>query len=169
MLGKCREKFGQFTPGQVERMVAAYETFRDPTRGFNCGCASCTATVLQRSVMIPWIDSVNPVTCNDGIQELISSKYSYSRYRACEHIGEHFWKQCGRCHPSTCRYIPKPRSCASEILKNKCRCVGGRPRQRCVRRRVRRTCKFGRQQRPSKAYINSVWKWAVKQCQRRST
>ena len=167
MLGICREKYGEFTPGQVERMVAAYETFRDPTRGFNCGCASCTATVLQRSVMIPWIDSVNPVTCNDGFQELIS-KYGYSPYRACEYIGKNFWKQCGRCHPSTCRYIPTPRVCAAAILKTKCPCLGGRPRRRCVRRNVRQTCNFG-SQTPSKSYVDTVWTSAMKQCRRRST
>jgi hypothetical protein len=164
-LGHCREKYGSFTPGQVERMVAEYSTFRDPNRNFNCGCSSCTSTTLQRSVLIPWIDPVNQVTCNDGMQVLMT-KYGYSKYTACDYIGRNFWKECGKCHPSTCRYIPPPDVCAGVIVKNHCACVGGRPRQKCVRRRVQRSCNFG-SQAPLQAYVDNVWQASVRICRKR--
>ena len=109
----CSLKYGEFTPGQVARMVAQYETFRSPSRTLNCGCPkTCTASVLAttayfyRSAMF---------TCKDDILDAINDLGN--ELSGCESTGS-IWSNCAACNPRTCAAAapdastPKPRTWA---------------------------------------------------------
>ena len=100
MPSECTQKYGEFTAGQIARMVAQYEIFRSPNRGINCGCPeSCTATVLATS-------TTGTNTCQSSIVDNIAS-YG-DEFSACVFTGTTY-AQCAACDSSTCaESAPQP-------------------------------------------------------------
>ncbi|GKY95912.1 hypothetical protein MPSEU_000551800 [Mayamaea pseudoterrestris] len=86
----CTAKYGEFTPGQVARMVAHWEGFRDSKRDVTCGCQYiCTDEVLDRVVS-------GTSTCRSIIQNYLLTK---NEPNACLNAAYYFPAQCGQCNP----------------------------------------------------------------------
>lgn len=94
---KCSQRYGEFTPGQVARMVAQYETFRSPTRTLNCGCPkSCTVSALATTA---FMDRGTKYTCQDDILDAINDLGN--EFFGCESTST-IWTNCAACNPRTC-------------------------------------------------------------------
>jgi hypothetical protein len=93
LVAYCSQKYGEFTPGQITRMVAQYESFRSPTRAINCGCPqSCTAAILATPI-------AGGHTCLWDIQGGIADLGN--EWQGCASTGS-VYSQCAACNPQTC-------------------------------------------------------------------
>ncbi|GKZ00478.1 hypothetical protein MPSEU_001000300 [Mayamaea pseudoterrestris] len=130
---KCSANYGEFTPGQIARMVAQYETFRSPSRQLNCGCPkSCTEQVLN---VTAYIANGVRYTCRDDIMDAISDLGD--EWRGCLSTGS-IYPSCKRCNSKTCSALA-PDSSTSEPRERKSSPLAAMPVLKCARK-VKRRC-----------------------------